>query len=165
LIQLLANDTPLFEPSYNLTTDSTMVTISIGPDVTISFHQTDLEGFHALPPILQCTDTTFLQIFLGAFEDLLSSSIQITDIVPVSVLIGEFIPPKLSSWTLEFDTGMVILSVKQVNISTAIPDRVVLQDSASHGIQFLRLPATADVEAGEDMVSESFWDNRCLSSK
>jgi len=97
LVQLLANNTPLFEPSYNLTTDSTVVTISNGPDVTISFHQTDLEGFLALPPILQCTDTAFLQIFSGAFDDLLSSSIQTTDIVPVSVLIGEFIPPELSS--------------------------------------------------------------------
>jgi len=149
LIQLLANNTPPLEPSYNLTADSTIITINNGPDVIISFHQTDLEGVLALPPILQRTDTTFLQIFSGAFEDLLSFSIQTTDIVPVTVLIGDFFPPKLSSWTLDFDTGTVILTFSEaVNISTAVPDRVVLQDSASRGTQFLRLPATADVEAG-----------------
>ena len=149
-IQLIANNTSPFQLSYNLTADSRIVTINNGPDITINIHQTDLEGVLALPPILQRSDTTFLQISAGAFEDLLRYSLQTTAIVQVSNLIGDFIPPELSSWTLDFNTGTVILSFsEEVNASTAIPTRVILQDSVSRGIQFLRLPATAMVESGE----------------
>ena len=136
--------------SYSLTSSSSVTNTDDSAVITIALSSTDYEALINNPPILQSVNTTYLQISAGAFSDRESTPIEMSDVVQVDMLVGDFVPPRLSSFVLDLDDGVIFLTFNEaVNLSTVVTQRATLQQDEDRDSVFLTIPAGSSVEQGD----------------
>lgn len=140
-VRLLSSSEPT-AVNVSLTSSSQIVTTEDSPDVTISIHASDIESILTSPPLLQSRNSSFIQLVAMSFQDLRAIQILTSDVLQATVFNGDFTPPELDSWTLDLDSGEVVLTFDEpINASTAQSTLVILQNGPNRTSSlFLRLP-------------------------
>ena len=128
---------------------STIVMVSgLAADIVVVLDGRDVSNLLLMPDLLQIPSMTYLNVSTGAYRSLTLLSVT-ADLLSASSIQGDFAPPALTSFVLDYNIGQVILLFsKPVNISTSIPSKLVLEQALTSGAAFVQLPSDAIVTVG-----------------
>ena len=138
--------------NHTLSSSNFIINTESSPDVTIAIAEDDIELLLLSKPILQDTESTYIQIDAGAFEDLFGFDITTTDLIMITTLTGDYIEPSLDSFVLDLNEGALLLTFSEdVDVTTVNVSNAVLQDTRDRNINFVRVPSDSVVEQGDTL--------------